>query len=117
MRLVNQTKGTVLAENVFLANSFFKRIKGLLGKASFNKGEALSIKPCNSIHTFFMRFSIDILFLDKKSKVIQALSGVKPFKLTRIYLQAEHAVELPSGAIKDSLTNIGDTLVLMSNLA
>lgn len=110
MLLINQTKGTVLAENILLADSILKRIKGLLGKASFNKGQALIIKPCNSIHTFFMRFSIDVLFIDKNNKVIQALSGIKPFKLTRIYLQADYVIELPSGTIKDSLTSVGDQL-------
>jgi hypothetical protein len=110
MRLINQTKGTVLAENFFLADSILKRIKGLLGKASFNKGQALIIKPCNSIHTFFMRFPIDVLFMDKNNKVIQAIPGIKPFKLTSIYFQADHVIELPSGTIKDSLTSVGDKL-------
>lgn len=116
MRLINQTKNTVVAENVFLADSLFRRIKGLLGRTTFDKGQALIIKPCNSIHTFFMRFPIDVLFVDKNNKIIQAIPGVRPFKLTKIYFQANSVIELPPGTIKDSLTGLGDTLVLMSNL-
>lgn len=110
MRLINQTRGTVLAENTLIAGSLFKRIQGLLGRKSFDQGQALIIKPCNSIHTFFMRFPIDALFMDKNHKVIQALSEVKPFKLTKAYFQADYVIELPSGMIKNSSTAIGDQL-------
>ncbi|MFH0854910.1 MAG: DUF192 domain-containing protein [Candidatus Omnitrophota bacterium] len=112
MRLINKTRNTVVAGDVFIAGSPLKRIKGLLGKKSFNKSQALIIKPCNSIHTFFMRFSIDALFMGRDNKVIQTLSGIKPFKFTRIYFQANYVIELPSGAIKDSFTAVGDHITL-----
>jgi hypothetical protein len=113
MRLINQTKNTVLAEDVALADTPLKRIKGLLGRKDFHRGQALIIKPCNSIHTFFMRFPIDALFVDKNYKIIQALSSLRPFSLTRIYFKADLVIELRSGAIKDSLTGVGDQLSTM----
>lgn len=99
-----------MAEDVLIAGSFFKRIKGLLGRRNLDKGQALIITPCNSIHTVFMRFPIDVLFVDKTNKVIQALPDVKPFKFTGIYFQANEVIELPCETIKNSLTSIGDQL-------
>ena len=110
MKIINQTKDTVLAKEVIIADTFLKRIKGLLGRKDFLPGEALIIKPCNSIHTFFMRFPIDVLFVDKDNRVLKALSSVKPFRLTSIYFQASFVIELPSGTIQSTLTCKGDTL-------
>lgn len=110
MRIINQTKNTILAEEVILANTAFKRMKGLLGKKEFMRGCALILKPCNSIHTFFMRFPIDVLFLDKNNRVIKAISSLPPYRLTRVYLNSGFAIELPSGIIKLSSTQEGDTI-------
>ena len=112
MRLINQTKHTILAEDVSLADTPLKRIKGLLGRKDFQRGQALIIKPCNCIHTLFMRFPIDVLFVDGNYQVRQTLSSLKPFRLTKIYFKAKLVIELPSGTIKDSLTSVGDQLVL-----
>jgi len=112
MRLINQTKNTVLAEDVALADTPLKRIQGLLGKRDFPAGQALIIKPCNAIHTLFMRFPIDVLFVGRNYQVRQTLASLKPFRLSKIYFQAKLAIELPSGTIKGSLTSIGDLLSL-----
>ena len=112
MRLVNQTKNTLLAEGVSLANTPFKRLKGLLGRKDFPAGQALIIQPCNSIHTFFMRFPIDVLFVDKDNRVIQTISSLKPFRLTPIYFHARLVIEFSPRTIKDSLIEIGDRLTL-----
>jgi hypothetical protein len=116
MRLINQTKKTVLAEDVYFADTPFRRIKGLLGRKSFNQGQALVIKPCNSIHTFFMRFPIDLLFLDKNNKVVQAIPDVRPFRISSIYFQANYVIELPPGTINATSTSVADILSLVSNL-
>lgn len=113
MQILNQTQNTILAEKVIIADTPFKRIKGLLGKKDFKPGEALIIKPCNSIHTLFMRFPIDVLFVDKNNRVIKAISSLKPFCLTYIYLAASFAIELPSGTILASHTQLGDHLSII----
>lgn len=112
MKLINQTKNTVLAEEAVVANTFFSRIKGLLGRREFNNGEALILKPCVSIHTFFMRFPIDVLFVGKDSKVIKATSSLKPSRITSIYFNATFAIELPAGIIQSTATCEGDLILL-----
>jgi uncharacterized membrane protein (UPF0127 family) len=114
MKIINKTNNSLIAEEVILANTPFKRIKGLLGKKEFRKSQALILDPCNSIHTFFMRFSIDILFMDKNNKVIKAISCLKPFKFTPIVFGAAFAIELPSGTIQSLCIQKDDTLLLES---
>ena len=110
MRLINQTRGTILAEEVIFANTSVKRLKGLLGNKSFLDGQALIIKPCNCVHTLFMRFAIDVLFVDKNNKVISSLNKLEPFRFSRIYWKSQVVVELPQGKLNSSLTQNGDSL-------
>ena len=111
MKIINKSKGVVLADAI-IADTPFKRMKGLLGRKALNEGEALVIKPCNSIHTFFMRFPIDVLFVDKNNKVIKAISSIKPFRITGIYFGAAFVVELSAGTIKRTRTVESDLLSL-----
>ena len=113
MELINKTKNTLLAKDIVIANTPFKRMKGLLGKKEFREGQALILKPCNSIHTFFLRFAIDVLFVDKENKIIEAISCLKPFRLTRIYWVSALAIELPAGIILSRQTQAGDTLSII----
>lgn len=110
MRLINQSKNIILAENIILADTPFKRMKGLLGRKDFPPGQALIIKPCNAIHTFFMRFPIDVLFVGSNNQVLSAISSLKPSRLTPIYFQASYVVELPSGTLQNSAATQGDLL-------
>ncbi|MCM8801108.1 MAG: DUF192 domain-containing protein [Candidatus Omnitrophica bacterium] len=110
MKIINKTKNNILAEEVIMADTVFKRIKGLLGRKEIKKGQALIIKPCNSIHTFFMRFSIDVIFVDKDNRIIETIISLKPFRLTRLYPRAAFVIELPAGVIQASLTQTGDIL-------
>jgi len=110
MEIINKTKNTLLAKDIVIANTPFKRMKGLLGKKEFREGQALILKPCNSIHTFFLRFAIDVIFVDKHNKIIEAISHLKPFRLTCVYWLSALAIELPSGTIQSTLTCKGDTL-------
>jgi uncharacterized membrane protein (UPF0127 family) len=112
MKIVNRTRNTILAQDIIVADAAFERMKGLLGRKDFRQGEALIIKPCNSIHTFFMHFPIDVLFVDKHSSVIKAISALAPFRLTSIYFNAAFVIELPVGTIQSSSTAKGDTLLL-----
>ena len=113
MRLINQTKNTVLAEDVFIANTPFKRIKGLLGEKILLPDQAIILDPCNSVHTFFMRFAIDILFVDKDYKVVKALSELNPNKITRIYWHSSRVIELPAGRLNLTNTQAKDQLQLL----
>jgi hypothetical protein len=113
MRLINQTKNTVLAEDIFIANTPWPRIKGLLGKKVLLPNQAIILDPCNSVHTFFMRFPIGILFLDKNYKVVRDISRLGPNRITRIYWHSNRVVELPVGKLELTNTQIGDQLQLL----
>ncbi|MFA5411595.1 MAG: DUF192 domain-containing protein [Candidatus Omnitrophota bacterium] len=113
MKIFNQSKNTVLAEAVIIADRLFPRMKGLLGKKELKPNEAIVLKPCNSIHTLFMRFPIDVLFIDKHNKAIEVISNLKPYRLTRIYFNARFAIELPSGTLQATATAKDDTLLLI----
>lgn len=113
MKIVNKTKGTILADKAIIAHSYSRRIIGLLNRKNLNQGEALIIDPCSSIHTFFMQFAIDVIFVDKENKVIKTISCLKPFRLTPIYWQGKLVIELPAGTIKSTHTQDGDTLSII----
>lgn len=113
MKIINKGKGTILAEKVIVAHSLLKRMVGLLNRNCLKNGEALIISPCNSIHTFFMRFAIDVIFVDKDNKVIKAIPCLKPFHLTPIFWLSDRAVELPEGTILSTHTQEGDLLSIL----
>ncbi len=110
MRLINQTRGIVLAQDIVFANTPLKRVIGLLGHKNLLDGQALVIEPCNSIHTLFMRFSIDVLFVDKNNKVVKALEQLSPFRVSKLYCKSSMVVELPCGKLKSTQTQDGDSL-------
>lgn len=110
MRIINATKKTILADNVIMADTPKKRITGLLGHKQLQPKQAAMLKPCNSIHSFFMRFPFDAIFIDKNNKVIKVIYNFKPNRLSGIYFRAYAVIELPIGSLKASFTCEGDTL-------
>jgi len=112
LKLINLTRNTVLAENIEIADTFLSRLRGLLGRENLPAGRALILRPCDSIHTFFMRFSIDAAFVDKENRVIKTCSELKPWRLSGVFFNAAYCVELPSGVLADTHTQEGDTLQL-----
>ncbi|MFH1442005.1 MAG: DUF192 domain-containing protein [Candidatus Omnitrophota bacterium] len=110
MKIINNTKNTILAEEAYIADTVFTRVKGLLGKQSFDEGSALIIKPCNSIHTFFMRFTIDVVFVNSNNAVVKILPKIAPNKISGVYFKAYFAIELPAGTVEKTSTIIGDLL-------
>jgi uncharacterized membrane protein (UPF0127 family) len=110
MKAYNIRNGKELSNNVIVADRLLKRMKGLLGKSGMRAGEGLWIKPCKSIHMFFMKFPIDVIFLDKKSKVIAAIKNLQPNRITRLYPRAVSVLELPAGTIEATATEVGDEI-------
>ena len=110
MKIFNSFQNTFLANQVVVADTFFSRFVGLLNRKNLNSGEALMITRCRSIHMFFMRFAIDVIFVDRQNRVVGLVEGIKPFCLSSIFLKASYAIELPEGTIKTSKTVVGDEL-------
>ena len=109
MTVSNLTRGTVLATCLEVADTGQKRNKGLLGRKGLEPGGGLWIVPCESVHTFFMQFPIDLVYLDRKYRVRKVRHSVGPWRLSAC-LSAHSILELPAGAIQSSQTQRGDTL-------
>jgi uncharacterized membrane protein (UPF0127 family) len=91
-----------------VADTFFTRLKGLLGKDEFPHGEGLWIKPCNSVHTFGMKFPIDVVFLDKENRVVGLMNTLLPNRISRFYSDASSVIELPAGTLDAANIVTGD---------
>ena len=110
LSILNTTKDTVIAQNGAIADTFMSRMTGLLNRKSLPDGEALVITRCNSIHMFFMRFSIDVIFVDKNDHVVGLVERIKPFRLSRIFFDSQYVIELSEGSIKKAEVSIGDKI-------
>ncbi|MGC2616272.1 MAG: DUF192 domain-containing protein [Terracidiphilus sp.] len=109
LRVMNLTRGTELAGKAEVAKSGGKRSKGLLGRKGLARGEGLWIVPCEAIHTFFMQFDIDLIYLDRKLRIKKVATGVSPWRLS-VCLSAHSVLELPSGIVHESQSRPGDLI-------
>jgi hypothetical protein len=109
MQVSNLTRQTVLAGCVEAANTSARRRRGLLGRERLSPGEGLWIVPCESVHTFGMKFPIDIIYLDRAHRVKKIRSTVPAWRLSAC-LSAHSVLELASGTIRDTQTELGDKL-------
>jgi uncharacterized membrane protein (UPF0127 family) len=107
----NITRGVLLADSVELADTSEKRRTGLLKHTELKPGEGLWIVPCESVHSFFMKFTIDVLYLDREKKVRGMRPKMKPWRVSAC-LPAHSVLELPAGAIERTGTQKGDQLSL-----
>ena len=108
--LVNKTKQITLCPHVEIATSLWERTKGLLGRKHLDRDRTLWIKPCSSIHTYFMQFAIDVVFVDQKLRVTRIKKEIQPWKLIFSPLKSDSVFEFPSGTISDGNIEIGDQL-------
>ncbi len=110
-RLRNLTRKSILGAAIDVADTSLKRRTGLLKHTELRPGEGLWIVPCESVHTFFMKFALDLVYLDRKHVVRKAVSNVAPWRAS-ICLSAHSIVELPAGTIAATCTAKGDQLAL-----
>lgn len=108
-KLFNSTKNLNITKELVIAKGL-QRLKGLMWKEKMNANEALLIPYCNSIHTFFMNFSIDVIFLDKNKQVQKVLRNVKPNRIIFPVLSSTQVVEMATGSIDTYNIEVGDTL-------
>ncbi|MGA2736518.1 MAG: DUF192 domain-containing protein [Bryobacteraceae bacterium] len=105
----NQTRKTVLADAAELADTSEKRRTGLLKHDRLDPGQGLWIVPCESVHSFFMKFAIDLVYLDRNHKVRKVRHRMVPWRVSAC-LSAHSILELPAGAAAASGTETGDQL-------
>lgn len=109
-RLYNFSKSQEISSLLRVANTWWTRTKGLLGSHSLPETEALWIHRCNSIHTFFMRYSIDAIFVNKDLKVQKVYSNLTPWRVTLPVWSAHSVFELPAGSANKLKIEEGDLL-------
>jgi uncharacterized membrane protein (UPF0127 family) len=107
----NQTRGTILGEAIELADTSETRRTGLLKHERLEPGHGLWIVPSESVHTFFMKFPIDLVYVDKRHKVRKVRHSVAPWRMSAC-LSAHSVIELPAGTAEQSGTQAGDELTV-----
>lgn len=100
-RLVDVESGAEIVARLEIARSSWARFMGLMGRDTIEPGNGLLLEPCNSIHMFFMRFAIDVLFLDRRGKVKKVMLNLKPWRISPIVFGARSTVELRAGTLTD----------------
>jgi uncharacterized protein len=113
-QILNRTRDQLLADRAELARSFWARGRGLMGRAALPVGYALIIYPESSIHTFFMRIPIDVLFVGRDGRVValrEAMPPNRPFAGVAPW-RGLYVIELPAGVIAATSSVVGDQLVV-----
>ena len=108
-QLVNERTGKPVAERLILAFDSAARRKGLLGRDSLPTGTGMIIAPTNAVHTFFMRFPIDIVFAARDGRALKLRAAVQPWRIA-VAMRAYSVVELPSGTLAAIDLRVGDYL-------
>lgn len=109
MKVQVKYKDRILSDNIRLADTPYTRIIGLMFKKNIIGADGLLLDPCNSIHTFFMRYSLDVVFLSKTNEVVKVIRNLKPWRMTFIYFKARKTLELPAGRLPSDIHE-GDIL-------
>lgn len=99
LKIYNSTQNNIISDNAKVADNFFSRSVGLISKKFLPEGEALIIKPCCSIHTFFMKFEIDVLFVNKRNEIIALYENAKHWRILPIHPTSSYVIELSAGSI------------------
>jgi uncharacterized membrane protein (UPF0127 family) len=108
----NLRSGKTLADDLIAAFDSQSRRTGLLRHERFPEGSAMLIAPSNAVHTFFMRFPIDIAFVTREGRVVKTYVALPPWRIAAAF-RAYAVVELPTGTLARSDTNAGDTLAIV----
>ncbi|MBM3735260.1 MAG: DUF192 domain-containing protein [Acidobacteria bacterium] len=113
MRIRNVTRGTLLGDKIDVADTSQKRRTGLLRHTGLGEGEGLLIVPCEAVHTFGMQFPIDVVYVNRKKRVVKTRPNMVRSRIS-LCLSAHSVVELPVGVIASSRTERGDELAFES---
>jgi uncharacterized protein len=110
VRVVNESRQRELGARIRMAHTLPARMRGFILRRPPVAGEGLFLAPCRGVHTYWMRFPLDVLLIDESGHVIAAHADLPPGTRTPIYRSAAFALELPTGAIRGTDTAVGDRL-------
>ncbi|MCR4397473.1 MAG: DUF192 domain-containing protein [Firmicutes bacterium] len=113
MRIVNTTRNTELCSSATLAVTFIRRLRGLMFEKEMPPGHGLVLEPCRAIHTCFMRFPIDAVFISRDWRVVRVERSLAPWRFVPGVRGSFRVLELPCGSVGESLTRAGDALRTM----
>jgi uncharacterized membrane protein (UPF0127 family) len=106
----NATQASVLADRVALASSLPSRLRGLLGTRGLDRGEGMLIRPCRQVHSFFMRYALDLVFLDRTARVLLTIANFATNRISPLVRAADAVLELPAGVLAQTPVTLGDQL-------
>ena len=101
MKCINTRTGKIIADDLEMKDSYLGRLIGLLGKKGLREGQGIVLKPCSQIHTCFMRFAIDAVFISKDFKVLKIMKNMGSWHFSPIVLKSLYTLEVASGGITD----------------
>jgi uncharacterized membrane protein (UPF0127 family) len=107
--ILKNSKGEMICEKAKVADTMFTRILGLMFSKDLAAQHGLLICPCNSIHTFFMNYSLDIIFLDKKFQVVKVIYNMHPWRISWMYFRAHQVLEMKAGHLRSGV-EVGEKL-------
>jgi uncharacterized membrane protein (UPF0127 family) len=109
-RILNRTRNTVIADQVEIADSFWARARGLIGRREIPNGFGFAIRPCNGIHTLFMSVAVDVGYVSRDGHIVRILHGIKPWRPGPIVPKSAWVIELPTGVVRATGTQVGDLI-------
>ncbi|MFZ3101520.1 MAG: DUF192 domain-containing protein [Desulfitobacteriaceae bacterium] len=107
----NLRTNQIIGDNVWKADGFWSRLRGLLGHSLLKPGEGLWLAPCQQVHMIGMHFALSVWFLDQAGTICDILDELKPYKISPRRKDAVNVIEFPAGWAKLTDTRIGDTLI------
>ncbi len=110
LRVVNANRGTSLGTRIGLADTWWTRLRGLLGAPRLQEGEGLLIRPCNGVHMYGMKQSLDVAFLAGDGSVVAMYHDLRPGRRSKWHSPAHDALELPPGTLNATATEVGDVI-------
>ena len=110
IRALNVTRGSVLGDTIRVADNGLTRLVGLLGESELTSGDGLLILPSQGVHTWGMRFAIDVLVLDNDWNAIAMRTCLRPWRMTRFFWKGAAVLELPPGTLEKTSTSVGDAI-------
>lgn len=106
----NRDRDAVLGRRIAVADGWWSRLRGMLGRPEPEAGEGLLLVPCSGVHMFGMSYPLDVLLLDEDRRVVACYPELEPWKRSAFHSDARYALELPAGTAEETGTRKGDVL-------